>query len=64
MNLHSSPSETEPVASPQSGPVDGSAGDVTQPAVTPKVREIGGRRDGTEPTRFGDWEKGGRCIDF
>ena len=28
------------------------------------VREIGGRKDGTEPTRFGDWEKHGRCIDF
>lgn len=28
------------------------------------VQEIGGRRDGTEPTRFGDWEKNGRCIDF
>jgi hypothetical protein len=26
-------------------------------------REIGGR-DGPEPTRFGDWEKAGRCIDF
>jgi hypothetical protein len=26
-------------------------------------KEIGGR-DGPEPTRFGDWEKGGRCIDF
>ncbi len=25
--------------------------------------EIGGR-DGPEPTRFGDWEKDGRCIDF
>lgn len=25
--------------------------------------EIGGR-DGPEPTRFGDWEKSGRCIDF
>ncbi|NKF21783.1 DUF1674 domain-containing protein [Solimonas sp. C16B3] len=28
------------------------------------VREIGGRRDGPEPTRYGDWEKNGRCIDF
>lgn len=28
------------------------------------VREIGGRKDGLEPTRFGDWEKNGRCIDF
>jgi hypothetical protein len=27
------------------------------------VREIGGR-DGPEPTRFGDWERNGRCIDF
>lgn len=30
--------------------------------VTPG-REIGGR-DGPEPTRYGDWEKNGRCIDF
>jgi hypothetical protein len=27
------------------------------------VPEVGGR-DGPEPTRFGDWEKNGRCIDF
>jgi len=41
----------------------GSSGDDhTAPAA--QVREIGGRRDGTDPTRFGDWEKGGRCIDF
>jgi len=26
-------------------------------------REIGGP-PGPEPTRFGDWEKKGRCIDF
>ncbi len=26
-------------------------------------REIGGRK-GLEPTRYGDWEKAGRCIDF
>ena len=25
--------------------------------------EIGGPR-GKEPTRYGDWEKNGRCIDF
>jgi hypothetical protein len=28
-----------------------------------KLKEIGGR-EGPDPTRFGDWEKGGRCIDF
>lgn len=22
------------------------------------------KRKGLDPTRFGDWEKGGRCIDF
>jgi hypothetical protein len=26
--------------------------------------EIGGRRDGGEPTRFGDWEKKGIAVDF
>ena len=29
-----------------------------------QVPEIGGRRDGPDPTRYGDWEKNGRCIDF
>lgn len=28
-----------------------------------RKKEIGGR-DGPDPTRFGDWEKNGRCIDF
>jgi hypothetical protein len=32
-----------------------------QPAAPP--REVGGR-EGPEPTRFGDWELRGRCIDF
>ena len=28
-----------------------------------ETREIGGR-EGPDPTRYGDWEKKGRCIDF
>lgn len=28
-----------------------------------KPTEIGGRA-GPDPTRFGDWEKNGRCVDF
>ena len=28
-----------------------------------KPREVGGP-EGPEPTRFGDWERAGRCIDF
>lgn len=29
-----------------------------------KTKEYGGRKDGLDPTRYGDWEKNGRCIDF
>jgi len=28
-----------------------------------KPKEFGGPK-GPEPTRYGDWEKAGRCIDF
>jgi len=28
-----------------------------------RPKEIGGRV-GLDPTRYGDWEKNGRCIDF
>ena len=34
-----------------------------QPNTQLLPREIGGRK-GPEPTRYGDWEKNGRCIDF
>jgi hypothetical protein len=36
----------------------------SKPAKKAPVPEIGGRTDGPEPTRYGDWEKNGRCIDF
>jgi hypothetical protein len=48
---------------------DNQAAAVTKPDATvpdtlkSPIPEIGGR-DGPEPTRFGDWEKNGRCIDF
>jgi hypothetical protein len=33
-------------------------------SVKPKMpKEIGGPK-GPEPTRYGDWEVGGRCTDF
>ena len=28
-----------------------------------ETKEINGRK-GLDPTRYGDWEKNGRCIDF
>jgi len=45
-----------------SDPVTGAADRPEAPTDT-AGREIGGR-DGPEPTRYGDWEKNGRCIDF
>ena len=32
-------------------------------AADAKLPETGGR-GGPDPTRYGDWEKGGRCVDF
>jgi hypothetical protein len=32
-------------------------------AATQRPKEIGGPKR-LEPTRYGDWEKAGRCIDF
>ena len=40
---------------------DASTEQEKSPEAPPK--EIGGRK-GPDPTRYGDWEKGGRCIDF
>lgn len=34
-----------------------------QVAPQKKPKEIGGP-SGPEPTRYNDWERGGRCIDF
>jgi len=46
---------------------DDSKKTIEKPAVVQKTSikpvEIGGPK-GPEPTRFGDWERGGRCIDF
>ncbi len=33
------------------------------PPAPAKPAEIGGPK-GPEPTRYNDWERGGRCIDF
>ena len=47
----------------------GSNADTTEvPTPSPEAeekqpKEIGGRK-GPDPTRYGDWEKNGRCIDF
>ena len=52
---------TEPTNAP---PADGAADapDTSRPDADRPV-EIGGQK-GPEPTRYGDWEKKGRCTDF
>ena len=43
---------------------ESSAGETTpERASDAAPAEIGGR-GGLDPTRYGDWEKNGRCIDF
>lgn len=37
--------------------------DVEDKDTSKMPKEINGRK-GLEPTRYGDWEKNGRCIDF
>jgi len=54
----------EPVAAPVSEP----AGDESEDAAASQDQpgqpgEHGGPK-GPEPTRYGDWERKGRCIDF
>ncbi|HEU4813871.1 MAG TPA: DUF1674 domain-containing protein [Xanthomonadaceae bacterium] len=49
---------TDPATPPQAPVPALSGGDAA--ATAPEV----GGREGPEPTRYGDWEKNGRCIDF
>ncbi|MDX1625678.1 MAG: DUF1674 domain-containing protein [Wenzhouxiangellaceae bacterium] len=44
-------------------PEQGPGHDVEGSGKSERPREIGGR-PGPDPTRYGDWEKNGRCIDF
>ncbi|HYW03153.1 MAG TPA: DUF1674 domain-containing protein [Gammaproteobacteria bacterium] len=54
MHERESEQPTESHDGPGRGPV---------PPDAPRPREIGGP-SGPEPTRYGDWERNGRCSDF
>jgi len=57
MNAENTDNKAETVDSkPAEAPPRDSAADMP-------AKEIGGRK-GPDPTRYGDWEKNGRCIDF
>lgn len=51
------PTAMPPPAAPPAGETPPAPAAKTPPA------EVGGPK-GPEPTRFGDWERGGRCVDF
>ena len=53
-------SGSQAACAPGTGAEPGPTPGETPPA---KPREVGGPA-GPEPTRFGDWERAGRCIDF
>ncbi|MBK7249970.1 MAG: DUF1674 domain-containing protein [Gammaproteobacteria bacterium] len=53
------PARTEADASPPLAPEKPGAPEPREP----RPAEIGGPQ-GPEPTRYGDWERRGRCIDF
>ena len=55
--------QTDPAPEPAEVPLPAAGSPrTTEPAPEPDA-EYGGR-GGLEPTRYGDWEKNGRCIDF
>ncbi len=53
-----------PTGDAQSPPRDGKAGTVAAVHTPPKPSGETGGPKGPEPTRYGDWERAGRCIDF
>jgi len=50
---------------PEPGKRAPAPGPAAKPPAAPARRpeEIGGPK-GPEPTRYGDWERNGRCVDF
>ena len=53
---------TSPVAKPASAPATHGVPSTSNAVDAPKA-EYGGPK-GLEPTRYGDWERNGRCCDF
>jgi|GEM_PF-2536788 len=50
-----------PLTTPLVAPALAATDETTDQALD--IREIGGRK-GPEPTRYGDWELAGKCVDF
>lgn len=54
---------SEPQEKPDNSPPAAPAVTPEDPPSKPRPVEIGGPK-GLEPTRYGDWERKGRCVDF
>ena len=52
-----------PAPTPRPAPTGETPADDTGKAPTGGPKEIGGP-SGAEPTRYGDWERNGICVDF
>jgi hypothetical protein len=52
-----------PAAPAAASPAPAATPAAAAPAAKARVPEQGGPR-GLEPTRYGDWERDGRCVDF
>ncbi|HEU5138230.1 MAG TPA: DUF1674 domain-containing protein [Steroidobacteraceae bacterium] len=61
--MPNAPSDVVPASATDSDSVAAHTGNSTRAAKPAAPAEIGGPQ-GPEPTRFGDWEKNGRCVDF
>ncbi len=57
------PSEPGAIPTPRAGQLEPGTSAAAAPPGMPRAPEAGGP-SGPEPTRYGDWERGGRCIDF
>lgn len=56
-------SEQEPRSDRECGKEGARAAEAEQREPAQRPREIGGPKD-PDPTRYGDWQRAGRCIDF
>lgn len=65
MPIKTQKKSTKPVAYTQSDPgaITDQEASKLQWADNGDQKELGGRQ-GLDPTRYGDWEKNGRCVDF
>ncbi|HET9049639.1 MAG TPA: DUF1674 domain-containing protein [Chiayiivirga sp.] len=54
---------SHPDSAPEPAPSNETA-EVQDLSVPPGMPPEWGGRGGLDPTRYGDWEKNGRCIDF